>query len=214
MILTKKLTKKAYYEYLKLHKSNKKTLIVFREIPFKQYFKNSICVHSRKEKDVDYVIKEYEKYYKLPFKNNSFEIIVCFGVLEHVKNQEKLIKELKRILKKDGKLIISCASVMSVHDAPNHYTNLTEFGMKKLLNEWKIKDLRGNSDSATTIGILLQRLSFQTDSNIIFKAFLLTLAKIFPYFRIFIRNEYGDISRKYKLNSCMPAYIFATAMKK
>lgn len=45
--------------------------------------------------------------YKLPFKDNYFDFIVCSEVLEHLKNDQKGLKELKRVLKKKGKIIIT-----------------------------------------------------------------------------------------------------------
>ena len=38
--------------------------------------------------------------YKLPFKNNSFDLIVCTEVLEHLDNPRKAYKELIRVSKK------------------------------------------------------------------------------------------------------------------
>jgi len=38
----------------------------------------------------------------LPFKDNSFDIIVMQDVLEHVRGTERLLKEIKRVLKKKG----------------------------------------------------------------------------------------------------------------
>lgn len=40
----------------------------------------------------------------LPFKNNTFEIILCRGLLEHVPREirEKILKEIHRTLKNDG----------------------------------------------------------------------------------------------------------------
>tara|TARA_B110000003_G_scaffold272159_1_gene307530 strand:- start:8847 stop:9683 length:837 start_codon:yes stop_codon:yes gene_type:complete len=43
----------------------------------------------------------------ISFKNNSFEYILCWGVLMHVEDCEKAISELSRILKPGGKIIIS-----------------------------------------------------------------------------------------------------------
>ena len=42
----------------------------------------------------------------LPYKENSFNLIVCLSLLEHLGNPERAILELKRVLKKDGKLIV------------------------------------------------------------------------------------------------------------
>lgn len=44
---------------------------------------------------------------KLPFKNNMFDSILCIDVIEHVENDKKIIKEVSRIIKKNGHLVIS-----------------------------------------------------------------------------------------------------------
>lgn len=43
---------------------------------------------------------------KLPFKNNSFDYIVCIGSLEHFDSPEKALSEMSRVIKKDGKILI------------------------------------------------------------------------------------------------------------
>lgn len=47
---------------------------------------------------------------KLPFKNDSFDVILFYETIEHVENPEKCLKEIKRVLNKDGNLIISMDS--------------------------------------------------------------------------------------------------------
>lgn len=42
----------------------------------------------------------------LPFTNKTFNKILIFDVLEHLKNREKLIKEVKRVLKNNGKIFL------------------------------------------------------------------------------------------------------------
>lgn len=42
----------------------------------------------------------------LRFKNNSFEAVFEFNVFHHIKDYEKAIKEVKRVLKKNGKFYI------------------------------------------------------------------------------------------------------------
>lgn len=43
---------------------------------------------------------------KLPFKTQSFDTVFCFEVLEHIENPQKGIKEIKRVLKKNGTSLI------------------------------------------------------------------------------------------------------------
>jgi ubiquinone/menaquinone biosynthesis C-methylase UbiE len=44
--------------------------------------------------------------YKIPFKNNFFDGVLCSNVLEHLKRPEIALREFRRVLKKRGKLII------------------------------------------------------------------------------------------------------------
>ncbi|MEK6834707.1 MAG: class I SAM-dependent methyltransferase [Nanoarchaeota archaeon] len=43
----------------------------------------------------------------LSFKKNSFDAIICLDVLEHIKNLNLALNEIKRVLNKDGYLITS-----------------------------------------------------------------------------------------------------------
>jgi SAM-dependent methyltransferase len=43
----------------------------------------------------------------LPFPDESFEVVILPNVIEHLSNSEKLLKEIWRILRKDGRLIVA-----------------------------------------------------------------------------------------------------------
>jgi SAM-dependent methyltransferase len=43
----------------------------------------------------------------LPFEDKFFDVIVSFETIEHIKNYKKFIKEVSRVLKKNGVLILS-----------------------------------------------------------------------------------------------------------
>jgi SAM-dependent methyltransferase len=45
-----------------------------------------------------------------PIKKNHFDLIVCFEVLEHIKNEKKIIEFFFKSLKKGGSLILSVPS--------------------------------------------------------------------------------------------------------
>jgi len=49
---------------------------------------------------------------KLPFEDDIFDIVVSFETIEHLDDQEKFLREIKRVLKKDGLLIISTPNVL------------------------------------------------------------------------------------------------------
>ncbi|OGD94506.1 hypothetical protein A3F02_02010 [Candidatus Curtissbacteria bacterium RIFCSPHIGHO2_12_FULL_38_9b] len=48
--------------------------------------------------------------HKLPFKSNTFDLVICTETLEHVIDPFGVLKEIKRLLKRDGKVIISMDS--------------------------------------------------------------------------------------------------------
>jgi SAM-dependent methyltransferase len=47
-------------------------------------------------------VVELKHEYILPFDNSSFDVVLSFGVLEHVPNDLESLKEIYRILKKNG----------------------------------------------------------------------------------------------------------------
>jgi len=67
----------------------------------KNYLNSQIKYYS-----IDYPEIDLEKD-KLPFPSKSFDIVCCFGVLEHLKSPYDALKELKRVLKDDGYAFIS-----------------------------------------------------------------------------------------------------------
>ena len=62
---------------------------------------------------------------KLPYDDNSFEAVLSMGVLEHVEDEEKPIKEVYRILKPGG--------LFFVYHLPNKYSWI-EY-LAKLINQ-------------------------------------------------------------------------------
>ncbi|HEY5587880.1 MAG TPA: class I SAM-dependent methyltransferase [Candidatus Paceibacterota bacterium] len=44
---------------------------------------------------------------RLPFNDGYFEVIVSFDVIEHVEDDENFVREIRRVLKKNGKLLIA-----------------------------------------------------------------------------------------------------------
>ena len=50
----------------------------------------------------------------LKFRNETFDLIVCSGVVEYLNNDEEWMKEVKRVLKPDGHLIINVTNKYSI----------------------------------------------------------------------------------------------------
>ena len=50
----------------------------------------------------------------LPFQNNSVDVVSCFEIVEHMQEPRELIKEIVKVLKPNGKLLISTPNQQSL----------------------------------------------------------------------------------------------------
>lgn len=90
------------------------------------------------QKAIDFGKKQYPQIkficadgHKIPFKVNSFDVVICAEVLEHVVDPNLVIQEIKRVMKKNGKGIIEM-------DTGNFLFNLIWFCWTKIFDSvWK-----------------------------------------------------------------------------
>jgi ubiquinone/menaquinone biosynthesis C-methylase UbiE len=76
---------------------------------------------------------------KLDFENNYFDLVVSYETLEHFDNHEDFLIEIKRVLKKDGILIISTPDKLNYTDMqgyhnPYHVKELYKDEFTNLIN--------------------------------------------------------------------------------
>jgi SAM-dependent methyltransferase len=76
----------------------------------------------------------------LPFEDCTFDGIFSTEVFEHVFNLEDILKELNRVLRPGGKLLVTCPFAICEHEAPNDFARYTSYGLSDLLkrNGFKI----------------------------------------------------------------------------
>ena len=71
--------------------------------------------------------------HNMPFENNVFDVVLCNHVLEHVKDDILALKEIRRVLKKDGKMILTTPNIlMSLSRNPWHFREYTPFEMNEI----------------------------------------------------------------------------------
>lgn len=71
----------------------------------------------------------------LPFKKESFDIVLSLAVLEHVKNPFRCAEEIVRVLKPGGTLVVVVPFLQPFHGYPDHYYNMTSNGLKNLFKD-------------------------------------------------------------------------------
>jgi len=71
----------------------------------------------------------------LPFDNNFADNIFLFNVLYIIKEPDKLIKEIYRILKPNGKVFLNSPFVFNEAREPDDFRRLTSQGLEELLKQ-------------------------------------------------------------------------------
>jgi ubiquinone/menaquinone biosynthesis C-methylase UbiE len=71
----------------------------------------------------------------LPFKDNSFDVVLSLAVLEHVKNPWKHADEMIRVLKPGGVIYADVPFLQPYHGYPHHYYNMTTAGLRNLFDK-------------------------------------------------------------------------------
>jgi len=68
----------------------------------------------------------------LPFADEIADVVICTEVLEHVPYPQKALKEINRVLKHGGYLILSTPFFHGIHEESD-FTRWTELGLKALI---------------------------------------------------------------------------------
>ncbi len=72
----------------------------------------------------------------LPFKEGSVSRIVCDNVLEHVKDPERAVREMHRVLSQGGLAYISTPFLYPFHSSPSDYHRWTYQGLLELTKDF------------------------------------------------------------------------------
>lgn len=142
--------------------------------------------HSHENEDIDI----YYDGKVFPLKNNEFDNILCNQVLEHVFTPDDFLQEIHRVLKMDGKLLLTVPFVWDEHEQPNDYARYSSFGLKFLLERNGFSVI-SHSKSVNNITVIFQLLNAY-----IYKK-LMTRGKLLYYltllFFIFPVNVIGSV---------------------
>jgi len=71
----------------------------------------------------------------LPFQSESFDVVLCSELMEHVTEPTLLLTEINRILVPGGRLILTTPFLVPEHETPIDYFRYTRFGLSHLLNK-------------------------------------------------------------------------------
>ena len=103
--------------------------------------------HANEQIDVFYDGKH------LPFPDNHFDSIFSTEVFEHIFNLPDILRELNRVLKPGGRILITCPFAICEHEVPNDFARYTSFAMKDMLekNGFSVLHLDKSGNSVETV---------------------------------------------------------------
>lgn len=84
--------------------------------------------HTREPIDVFYNGRD------VPFKEKSFDSVLCIEVCEHLFDVDKAFSEINRVLRPGGIILITTPFIWEEHEQPFDFGRYTEFGLKDVLN--------------------------------------------------------------------------------
>lgn len=211
--LRAKIVRRQLDIFLEKHASDAKIVdIGSGNSSYNRFFPNRIAVDIDPARKPDIIGDAHN----LPFKDAEVEAILSTDVCEHLKDPVKAVSEMRRVLRKGGKVIFTTRFVFPIHDAPNDYWRFTKYGLRELFKDFDILELEPETTNFSTIAILLQRIGYQTKLkwNKPMKFILFFCANILTRMNWLIVNEYGDISRKDTESGILASGYYLVAQKR
>lgn len=215
MYIKSKISTKNIDAFLKPHATNNRVLVIHSEdIDWKKYFPNAYTVTKRSDVVADLHV---DKYYNGidALNDSSFDTIICTGLLEHLPYPDIFVKNLRRILAPDGKLVLQASCSFSIHEGPDNFFQFTQFGFEILFKDFRNLKITGSCQPYETIAILLQRILYQADVSFMTKAITVILYNILPVFDKTIKKQYAKVGRnpKHEIDSMLPSNMQIVCFK-
>jgi SAM-dependent methyltransferase len=93
---------------------------------------------------------------RLPFKDDTFSLIVSQAVFEHVPDPFNSARELLRIVKPGGLVLIDTAFMQPLHGDPHHYFNMTEDGLREIMRGFEIVEMLKQPHQTSGFSLTMQ----------------------------------------------------------
>jgi SAM-dependent methyltransferase len=107
--------------------------------PYKHLFQSSKYIGIEVEQEGhDHANEDVDFFYdgkRIPFDDNHFDSAITSQVLEHVFEPDAFLREICRVLKPQGTLLLTVPFVWDEHEQPYDYARYSSFGLKYLLEK-------------------------------------------------------------------------------
>lgn len=129
--------------------------------PYEIFFNSSNYIGLEIENSVHGEDNKADFYYdgkNFPFDEKEFDSVVTNQVLEHVFTPKEFLIEINRILKPNGKLLLTVPFVWDEHEQPYDYARYSSFGLKYLLEECGFKIIN-HKKSVNDFSVIIQLIN-------------------------------------------------------
>lgn len=86
------------------------------------------AVEKSKEKNIPYIVGALPF---LPFGKESFDIVICIGVFQNIRDEDMAIGELAGILKENGRIVLMTLNSLSIYAVGRKMLQKLDFFMRK-----------------------------------------------------------------------------------
>src|SRR5262245_14473636 len=95
---------------------------------------------------------------RLPLDDASFDVVLCIQVLEHVDDPARALRELHRVTRPGGRVLLSTHGTQVFHPAPSDHWRWTHTGLERLFETsapWRSVTVTPGAGTGACLGMLL-----------------------------------------------------------
>lgn len=119
------------------------------QMPYREYIKKNTTISKYTGLDINTAI-EYSKDIKpdytwdgkiIPFESCSYDTLMATEVLEHCPEPLSTLKEMQRVLKQGGYILLTVPYLWPLHETPHDEYRYTPYALNRLLQEAGFKNI-------------------------------------------------------------------------
>jgi SAM-dependent methyltransferase len=192
--LHRQLVRDRITEFLRPHSTGARVLdLGCGNSPYAALFPNRMCLDIRRRPGAAIVCDAHY----LPFMTGSFDLILSTEVLEHTLEPQRIVDEIRRVLRPGGRVLLTTRFIFPLHDVPGDYYRFTNYALAHLFRDWSSARVEAEATTLETIGVLLHRMAIQCELRAprLVRPALLVAARLISRLDWLIIRQYGNGAR-------------------